>query len=63
MDIIKEREELFDGDFNPKVQDIDRIKAFCKELSEITNIQTCTDQGALYEYLPKVYNSAVNKLI
>lgn len=61
MDLQKERQELFDNQFKPKTQDIDRLKDFCKELSKITGIQVCNDKGMMYEYLPQVYQSAVKK--
>lgn len=62
MDIRVEREALFDDKFKPKSQDIERIKLFCKEISNITGVQVCNDKGMLYEYIPQVYKSAVKKI-
>ena len=58
-DLIKDRALLFDEQFKPKVNDVEKIRDFCKRLSDITNIQVCTSNGYLYEYLPQVYNSVV----
>lgn len=62
MDIQKEREELFDENFKLKSNDIERIRNFCQELSNLTNVQVCTNNGMLYEYLPQVYNSALKNI-
>ena len=62
MDIQKEREELFDENFKLKSNDVERIRNFCQELSNLTNVQVCTNNGMLYEYLPQVYNSALKNI-
>lgn len=62
MNIKEEREEIFDADFKTKIQDIDRIKKFCQEISSITGVQVCTDKGMIYEYLPQAYKSALKTL-
>lgn len=62
MDIQVERETLFDEKFKPKSQDSERIKEFCKEISRITGVQVCNDKGMIYEYISKVYQSAVKKI-
>lgn len=59
MDILKERNDLFDESFKPKVNDVDRIVAFCQELTSKTGIQCCTYYGAIFECLPNVYESVV----
>lgn len=59
MDLKKEREELFDKMFKPKIEDVDRIVAFCQELTNKTGIQCCTFYGAMYECLPEVYESVI----
>lgn len=59
MDLVKERNELFDEDFKPKVSDIERIVAFCQRLTNMTGIQCCTYYGAIFECLPNVYESVV----
>ncbi len=61
MDIREERQELFDEDFNHKSQNVERVKNFCKVLSDTTGVQVCNNSGMTYEYLPQVYNS-VEKL-
>ena len=61
MDIREERQELFDEDFNHKSQNVERVKNFCKVLSDTTGVQVCNNNGMTYEYLPQVYNS-VEKL-
>lgn len=58
----KERNELFDANFKYKSTDIKRIIKFCKTLREITGVQVCNAQGSMYEYLPQIYRSALNKL-
>lgn len=61
MNLKQERNELFDEQFRPKTQDIERLKVFCKEISHITGVQVCNEKGMMYEYLPQIYQSAVNK--
>lgn len=62
MNIQEEREALFDDRFKPRSQDIERIKNFCQTISKITGVQVCNDKGMIYEYIPQVYQSALNKL-
>jgi len=59
--IEKERHELFDENFKLKSSDTERIKEFCKKISNITGVQVCNDKGMIYEYIPQVYQSAVKK--
>lgn len=59
MDLKEERNILFDENFNVKEKDKDRIVKFCRELTNITGVQVCTQFGQLYEYLPEVYKSVV----
>lgn len=59
MNLVQRKDELFDENFNCKTSDIDAIVEFCAELTKITGIQCCTKQGAMYEWLPKVFNSVV----
>ncbi|MBQ8218197.1 MAG: hypothetical protein IJZ79_02735 [Bacilli bacterium] len=61
MDLVKERQELFDEKFRLKSSDAERVKEFCKEISKITGVQVCNDKGMIYEYIPQVYQSAVKK--
>lgn len=60
--LIKERQELFDDDFNHKTSDLSRILNFCQFLKDVTGIQVCSITGGTYEYLPQVYNSVLSKL-
>lgn len=62
MDIKKEREELFDEDFNCKSNDVQRVYEFCEELKNITGILVGNKLGMMYEYLPKVYRGAVKQI-
>ena len=62
MDLIKERNELFDSNFNLISNDVTRLLSFCQEITNITGVQVCTRKGQLYEYLPKVYKSAVKSI-
>lgn len=62
MNIITERNILFDENFNCKSDDVNRIIEFCDILRSKTGIQVCNCLGMRYEYLPQVYNSVV-KLI
>ena len=62
MNIKEERAAIFDDTFKPKIQDVERIRKFCQEISTITGVQVCNDKGMLYEYLPQVYQSALKKL-
>lgn len=59
MDLLKERNDLFDETFKPKIDDVDRIVAFCQELTQKTGIQCCTYYGAIFECLPNVYKSVI----
>ena len=59
-ELKKKKEELFNEDFSIKINDINEIKNFCKELSLISGIQVCNAFGYINEHLPKVYNSVVN---
>lgn len=59
MNLVLERNELFDETFKPKINDIDRIVAFCQELTSKTGIQCCTFYGAIFECLPQVYESVI----
>ena len=61
-ELIKERQELFDENFNHKTSDLSRILEFCQSLKTITGIQVCSTVGGTYEYLPQVYNSVLSKL-
>lgn len=61
MDLRKEREELFDEDFKCKSQDIQRVYAFCEELTNITDILVGNKFGMMYEYLPKVYRGVIKQ--
>ena len=58
-ELKKWRDKLFTENFKPKTSNIEEIVNFCKELSNITGIQVCTDDGLIYEYLPQVYKSVV----
>ena len=59
MNLITERNTLFDKDFNCKSKDVERIIKFCDNLRFKTGIQVCNCLGMRYEYLPQVYNSVV----
>ena len=59
LDLVKERNELFDDKFRIKSSDFNRIKLFCTEITHITGVQVFNEKGMIYEYLPKVYNSAL----
>ena len=59
MNIITERNTLFDNNFNCISDDISRIITFCDVLRSITGVQVCNCVGMMYEYLPQVYNSVV----
>ena len=62
MDLRKERELLFDSNFNVIDENSeDRVICFCEELTRLSGIQCCTNGGALFEHVEKVYNSVVNK--
>ena len=63
MTIQEEKELLFDDNFEcrEKVTAEDIIH-FCDRLKEITGIQTCNASGMRYEYLPKVYQGAIELL-
>lgn len=54
-----ERNELFDDSFKHKTDDVNRIREFCKGLSDVTGVQVCNNVGSTYEYLPQVYRSVV----
>lgn len=62
MDIVREREELFDEDFKSKTNDIKRIYEFCTELTRISNILVGNRYGQMYEYLPRVYRGVKRQL-
>lgn len=62
MDLVKERNELFDENFKVKINDVQRIKTFCDEINKITGVQVCNNAGMIYEYLPQVYKSAVKHI-
>lgn len=61
MDFKKERELLFDSNFNVIDEETEyRVIEFCEELTRLTGIQCCINGGALFEYVERVYNSVVN---
>lgn len=62
MDIVKERHALFNDTFVPRMDDVDRIVAFCQELTNRTGIQCCTFYGAMFECLPQVYESVIKSI-
>lgn len=62
MDLIKERNELFDENFKCITNDVDRVFAFCEELKNITGILVGNQLGYMYEYLPRVYKGAIQEL-
>ena len=59
MNIVSERNLLFDENFKYKSTDSIKMVRFCNELKRITGIQTCNCFGMMYEYLPEVYESAL----
>lgn len=61
MDLRKEREELFDEAFKCKSRDVQRVYAFCEELTNISNILVGNKLGMMYEYLPKVYRGVIKQ--
>jgi hypothetical protein len=63
MDLRKERELLFDSNFNVIDEETEnQVIEFCEELTRLTGIQCCTNGGALFEYVERVYNSVVNNV-
>lgn len=61
MDLRKERALLFDSNFNVIDEETEnQVIEFCEELTRLTGIQCCTNGGALFEYVERVYNSVVN---
>lgn len=60
MDLVKERDLLFDENFKCKSTDVIKMTRFGNELKRITGVQVCNCLGMMYEYLPIVYKSAVN---
>ena len=59
MNIITEKQNLFDEDFNCISNDTNKLIQFCDVLRSITGIQVCNHSGMRYEYLPEVYRSVV----
>ena len=57
MNLIEERNCLFDSNFHPLINDTERVVRFCRILSDMSGIQCCTHRGEMFETLPKVYNS------
>ena len=63
MDLRKERELLFDSNFNVIDEETEnQVIEFCEELTRLTGIQCFTNGGALFEYVERVYNSVVNNV-
>ena len=63
MDLRKERELLFDSNFNVIDEETEnQVIEFCEELTRLTGIQCSTNGGALFEYVERVYNSVVNNV-
>jgi hypothetical protein len=60
MTLQDARNTLFDEDFNCISNDLDLLLQFGDELKALTGIQVVNKYGMIYEYLPQVYNSAVN---
>lgn len=60
MNLVEEKERLFDDDFNCKTDNVDEVVNFCDELTKESKILCCTKSGKLYEHLPNVYISMVN---
>lgn len=60
MDIVKEKEKLFDDDFNVRPEHSnEELLAFCNELTKKSTILCSTKSGKMYEYLPEIYKSVV----
>ena len=60
--LIKERDTLFDENFNHKQKDAEKVIKFCQFLKDTTGVQVCTTSGSTYEYLPQRYRSVIGKL-
>lgn len=61
MDLRKERELLFDRNFNVIDEDTEyRVIEFCEELTRLSGIQCVTNGDAMFEYVERVYNSVVD---
>jgi hypothetical protein len=58
----KERNELFDENFNHKQNNLDKVLQFCQILRDETGVQVCNIAGGTYEYLPQIYRSVLNKI-
>lgn len=61
MNLKEEKEYLFNQDYSIKNKDVDRLILFCNELTNKTGIQLCTNNGAMFEVLPKVCNSIIKE--
>lgn len=60
MDIIQEKEKLFDDNFNLKPEySNEELLAFCNELTKKSTILCSTKSGKMYEYLPEIYKSVI----
>ena len=59
MNLVEEKEALFDDKFNCISTDMERMKRFCDELKTRSGIQVCNHSCMTYEYIRNVYNSVV----
>lgn len=62
QEMMDMRDILFNENFSIKTDNVEDVKDFCKELTDITGVQCCNAFGYTNELLPRVYYSALGTL-